>query len=79
MSSKKRKQGPPPVLRRPGIPIVLLVRMFLVGSVAVVAACWGIWRYYFVPRTPLLVPAPSTTELPAPDFEPLPSGSAAPR
>lgn len=78
-NTKKRNQGPAPRLKKPRIPVLLLVRMFLVGSVAVAAACWGIWRYYFVPRTPLLVPAPSTTELPAPDLEPLPSGSGAPR
>jgi hypothetical protein len=78
--TKKRKLGPPPAPpRRPRIPALLLVRMFVVGSVAIVAACWGIWRYYFVPRPRMIVPATPPTEMPAPEIEPLPPTTTPPR
>lgn len=73
MAKKKRKVPPTPTNWK--IPGNLLFRMFVLGSVAIVACCWGIWRYYFVPRTPMLVPAPTATEIPAPEIVPLPSSS----
>jgi hypothetical protein len=47
------------------IPPIMLIRMFVIGSVAVIACIWAIWRHYAVPRPPLLVPtpAPSATEI----------------
>jgi len=47
--------------------------MFVVGVVAVVASAYAIWRYYTVPRAKMIVPAPTTTEIPAPDLEPTPN------
>jgi hypothetical protein len=45
--------------RRPKIPAVVLIRMFLLGSVAVIASIYAIWRHYTVPRTPMLEPVPA--------------------
>jgi RsiW-degrading membrane proteinase PrsW (M82 family) len=52
------------------VPVAVLVRMFLVGSIAVGASVWAIHRYYFVPRPSMLAPVPAATELPAPELEP---------
>ncbi len=54
------------------IPGGILFRMFVLGSVAIAACVWAIYRHYSVPRMPMVVPAPSTTELPAPSLEPVP-------
>ena len=43
--------------------------MFLVGSIAVVAAVYAIYRHYYVPRPSMLAPVPASTEIPAPDLE----------
>ena len=67
---KKSKTGLPPTVARPRVPFALLFRMFVIGSVAVVASIYGVYRYYFVPRTPMLAPTPSATEIPAPELEP---------
>gem|GEM_PF-4754403 len=48
----------------------VLFRVFVVGAVAVVASGYGIYRYYFVPRPPMVVPTPVPTEIPAPSLEP---------
>ena len=46
-----------------------LVRVFLLASVGVCGAVYGLWRAaHFVPQ-PMLVPAPVATEIPAPDLE----------
>jgi hypothetical protein len=37
--------------------------MFILGSVAVIASVWAIWHHYTTPRTPMLVPAPSASEI----------------
>lgn len=66
---KKRLDGPPRAPVKPKIPISALIRMFLIGSVAVAACAWAIWRHYSVPRMPMVVPVPSATEVPAPDLE----------
>ena len=68
--AKKKRKGPPPKPERPRIPTALLLRMFVLGSVAVVAAVWAIHRYYTVPRRPMRVPVESPTEMPAPELVP---------
>ena len=65
--AKKSPPGPP---TKPRIPFALLFRMFAIGMVAVIAAAYGIYRYYTVPRASMLVPVPSATELPAPELVP---------
>jgi hypothetical protein len=57
---KKRKPKPPEKIR---FPASVLFRMFVLGSIAVIASIWALWRYYNVPRMPMLVPAPSATEI----------------
>ena len=76
MAKKKRKVPPPPTNWK--IPGTLVFRMFVLGSVAIGACCWGIYRYYFVPRMPMVVPAPAATEIPVPELEPLPAPSSSP-
>ncbi|MCL2777050.1 MAG: hypothetical protein FWD73_03525 [Polyangiaceae bacterium] len=56
----------------PRIPFAALFRMFVIGSVAIAAAAYAIWRHYTVPLAPMLGPAPSATEIPAPELEPVP-------
>jgi hypothetical protein len=41
--------------------------VFLLAAVSVIAAGWGLWRYYTHRPAPMLVPAPSATEIPAPE------------
>ncbi len=72
MPTRKKKSGPPPRIDRPRIPFAALFRMFVLGAVAVVAAAYGVWRYYFVPRPSMLVPVPSATEI---EVEPEPAPS----
>ncbi len=50
-----------PVPTRPRIPVSVLIRMFVIGSVAVIASIWAIWRHYTAPHIPMVVPTPSTT------------------
>lgn len=53
-------------------PLAVLVRMFVIGSVAVIAAVWALWRHYTIPPAPMVVPvtpAPSATEI---EIEPSP-------
>jgi hypothetical protein len=59
----------PPRPERPRIPLPLLIRMFLIGSIAVVASVYALWRHYTVPRSPMIVPVPSATEI---EIEPPP-------
>ena len=55
---------------RASMPLALIFRVFVLGSVSVVAAGYGIYRYYFERNTvPMVVPAPSATEVEAPDLE----------
>ncbi len=51
-----------PPAQRLKIPIAILLRMFLLGMVAVLGATYAIWRHYTVPYTPMLRYAPSATE-----------------
>jgi hypothetical protein len=48
-------------------PVVVLFRMFVIGSVAIIACLWAIWRHYNVPRVPMLVPVTAT---PSPSTSP---------
>lgn len=74
--ASKDTRGPVPPPRRWRMPVALLLRMFLLGSVSILAAGYAIYRYYTVPRAPMLVPAPPPTEIPAPDLdEPPPAPS----
>lgn len=72
MSKKAKKKGldravrPEPVQ----VPYGAMFRMFVLGSVAVVAAIYAIWRHYTVPHVPMLVPVTAPSEIPAPDIEP---------
>jgi len=38
--------------------------VFLLAGVGVVASVYGLWRYYAVPRPPMMVPVPAATEIP---------------
>lgn len=80
--SAKKKRGiteprqPPPRPQRIRVPFGALFRMFVLGSVAIGASLWALWRHYNVPRPPMLVPvvassAPASvgTEI---EIEPLP-------
>lgn len=63
-----REARPQP--QRIRFPFMVLVRMFLIGTVAVAAAGWAIWRHYTVPRMPMVLPvAPSASEI---EIEPAP-------
>ena len=68
---KKMFEGTPARPEQPRIPFAMGIRMFFIGSIAVVAAVYAIWRHYSIPPRPMLVPAPppSASELPAPDIE----------
>ena len=65
----KRKPGiteprkPRPVPQRPTIPFGALLRMFLIGSIAVVASIYAVYRYYTVPYQKMLVPKPAASEI----------------
>jgi hypothetical protein len=46
------------------MPVAVIVRVFLVGSIAIVASSYAIYRHYFVPRPSMLMARPPDT---APD------------
>lgn len=52
-----------PVPQRSRIPFGVLLRMFLIGSVAVGASIYAVWRYYTVPYQKMLVPKPPASEV----------------
>jgi len=58
-------------VERPPLPFALLFRMFILGSVAIVASGYAIYRHYCVERPSMLRPAPSGA---AEEPEPLPPG-----
>lgn len=60
----KRKPG-----ERPPMPAVLFFRIFVIGSVSIVAATYAIYRHYWVARPSMVAPAPVETERPAPSLE----------
>jgi hypothetical protein len=76
-------------VEHPRIPFGILFRMFILGSIAVVASGYAIYRHYYVARPSMLMPRPSATAtaeepllpgfVPVPELVPLPaSPSAAP-
>ena len=71
LAKDKRKKQSPKKAEGWRIPGAMVFRMFIIGSVAIIACIWALWRHYYVPRTPLLVPIPSSsaTEIPAPSLE----------
>lgn len=62
-----------PVQARPRLPAALAFRIFVLGGVSIAASSYAIYRHYFVPRPPMVVPAPPATEVPAPELEPAPT------
>ncbi len=65
-------------IEHPRMPFAVLVRMFLIGSISVAATGYAIYRHYYVARPSMLMPVPSSTELPAPELLPTSAPSAAP-
>lgn len=61
----RRAQPVPSVFATP------VLRVFLLAAASVAAAGYGIWRYYAHKPVPMLVPAPSASELPAPEVVPI--------
>ena len=80
-NKKKRGVDLAKPVERPRMPLGVLLRMFLLGSVAFGASGYAIYRHYFVPRPSMLAPVPVTgaapepasSELPAPELVPVPS------
>jgi hypothetical protein len=74
--ARPKKPKHPPKPEYSGVPFNMAIRMFLIGSVAVAAALYAIWRHYSVPRTSMLVPVPSASASASPpdeipvDFDP---------
>ena len=58
-------------VERPRMPLGVMLRMFLLGSVSVIAASYALYRHYFVPRPSMLAPA-APELLPAPPIVPVP-------
>lgn len=70
--ARPKKPKLPPKPERTSVPFYMAIRMFLIGSVAVIAAVYAIWRHYSVPRAPMLVPVPSASaSAPPPDEVPV--------
>lgn len=69
---KKRSLPPRPKPTRP--PVGLLLRTLLLASIGVIAASYAIWRYYTMPRPPIVLPRPppaetsDSGEIPAPEL-----------
>lgn len=53
-------------VERPRMPFTVLARMFLIGSVAIVASGYAIYRHYCIARPSMLMAVPSATA-PAPE------------
>lgn len=70
-------------VERPRMPFFVMVRTFLLGSVAIVASAYAIRRHYFIVRPSSLAPASSVEFLEpnsrdfvtAPELLPLPASS----
>lgn len=66
-------------VERPRMPIGVIFRVFLIGSIAVGASSYAIYRHYCVPRPSMLAPvppapAPDPSDLvPVPEIVPLPA------
>jgi hypothetical protein len=62
-------------VERPRMPLSVIFRVFLIGSIAVGASGYAIYRYYWVPRPSMLMPVPPATAEPDPassDLVPVP-------
>lgn len=67
-------------VEHPRIPYGVLFRMFVLGSVAIVASTYAIYRHYYVMRPSMLMPRPiatATATTTADDVEALPPGFVA--
>lgn len=65
-------------VEHPRIPYGVLFRMFVLGSVAIVASTYAIYRHYYVMRPSMLMPRPTATATTtADDVESLPPGFVA--
>jgi hypothetical protein len=60
-------------VEHPRIPFGVLFRMFVLGSIAIVASSYAIYRHYYVTRPSMLMPRPTATAT-ADDVESLPPG-----
>jgi len=65
-------------VERPRMPIGVLLRVFVLGSMAIGASGYALYRHYLVPRPSMIAPAPAPDPsasdlLPAPEVIPLPS------
>ncbi|MDB4938370.1 MAG: hypothetical protein JWP87_5342 [Labilithrix sp.] len=68
---KKRSLDLTKPVERPKMPFGILLRMFVIGSLAVGASGYAIYRHYCVPRPSMLRPAPPPEPLPS-GFVPVP-------
>jgi hypothetical protein len=65
-------------VEHPRIPYGVLFRMFVLGSVAIGASTYAIYRHYYVTRPSMLMPRPTATATAtADDVESLPPGFVA--
>lgn len=71
--AKRRRAGPLGSWQavRARVPVVTLLRMFLLGAVSVVASVYALVRHLTRDPAPMLVPAPAPTEIPAPELVPV--------
>lgn len=56
------------------VPVLVILRIFLLASFSIIGCIWALWRYYTHPRPPMFVPAAAASapnEIPAPDLEPV--------
>ena len=72
-------------VERPRMPFAVIFRVFVIGSIAVGASSYALYRHYYVPRPSMLqplppagaaAPAPASPDsdlLPAPEIVPLPA------
>jgi hypothetical protein len=58
-------------IERPRMPLMVLLRAFVLGSVAVTASIYAIWRHYSVPRPSMRMAIPAA-EPAASDLVPVP-------
>ena len=66
---KKAKSRPAPLAQpREKMPTVTFLRVFVLGSVSIVAAIYAIYRHYWIPRPSMIAPVPAATELPVPEI-----------
>ncbi len=69
-SSAKKARPPLRIVSRPKTPVGVLFRMFVLGSVAVIASAWAIWHHYTAPHVSMLREVPAASSPPWIDIEP---------